>query len=354
MATQIFRKISYGLSEPLIDNGQGPIIAKRDPATNDKALVGTEWVNTDDNTAFFLTSVVDNIATWVPITNTGASPNFQTDSGIAIPAANIINLLGGVNVTTSGIGNTILVSIDGVVDVPNGGTGLASFTPYAVVTGGTTGTGDLQQVVGVGTSGQILTSNGAASLPSWQANAGAGGAVTFHTDGADATTAANAITIAGGTNITTSGAGSTVTINLDTTIADTYQTDSGSAVPAAGIINIEGDSASITTSGSGNTVVIHYTPFIRTVTTTPYVVVGIDYFLAVDATGGPITINMPNTTTTGRMFIVKDYLGQANINNINITTPGGVALFDGFTAYTLNAQYQSVNLIFDGTNYMIW
>lgn len=169
----------------------------------------------------------------------------------------------------------------------------------------------------------------------------------------------------GGGNIDVVGDGSTVnvvgnpgtntlTISADTSVATQYTADSGAAVPVANNLNIFGDSASILTSASGDTVTISYTPFIRDVSTSPYVVVNIDYFLAVDATGSPITIHMPNATTTGRMFIVKDWKGQANLNNITITTPGGVALFDGFTAYTMNAQYQSVNLIFDGTNYQLW
>jgi hypothetical protein len=169
----------------------------------------------------------------------------------------------------------------------------------------------------------------------------------------------------GGGNIDVVGDGSTVevagnagtntlTISVDDSVANQYSADSGFAVPVGNNLNIFGDSASIVTSATGDTVTIHYTPFIRTVNTTPYNAVAIDYYLAVDASGSPITINLPNTTTTGRMFIVKDYLGQANINNINVTTPGGTVLFDGFTLYTLNAQYQSANFIFDGTNYQIW
>ena len=52
--------------------------------------------------------------------------------------------------------------------VGNGGTGDSSHTAYAVLTGGTTSTGALQSVSGVGTSGQVLTSNGASTLPTWQ------------------------------------------------------------------------------------------------------------------------------------------------------------------------------------------
>lgn len=52
--------------------------------------------------------------------------------------------------------------------VANGGTGIFTTTPYAVFTGGTTATGVHQQVSGVGTTGQVLTSNGASTLPTWQ------------------------------------------------------------------------------------------------------------------------------------------------------------------------------------------
>jgi hypothetical protein len=50
-----------------------------------------------------------------------------------------------------------------------GGTGAASYTPYSVITAGTTSTAAMGNVTGVGTSGQVLTSNGAAALPTWQA-----------------------------------------------------------------------------------------------------------------------------------------------------------------------------------------
>lgn len=52
--------------------------------------------------------------------------------------------------------------------VAGGGTGATSFTAYAVVCGGTTSTNPLQSIAGVGTSGQVLTSNGAAALPTFQ------------------------------------------------------------------------------------------------------------------------------------------------------------------------------------------
>lgn len=60
--------------------------------------------------------------------------------------------------------------------VANGGTGLTSATAYAVLCGGTTSTGAFQSIASVGTSGQVLTSNGAGALPTFQTPS-SGGAV---------------------------------------------------------------------------------------------------------------------------------------------------------------------------------
>jgi hypothetical protein len=53
--------------------------------------------------------------------------------------------------------------------VPNGGTGKATNVAYSVQCGGTTSTGACQDVGNVGSAAQVLTSNGAGQLPSWQA-----------------------------------------------------------------------------------------------------------------------------------------------------------------------------------------
>lgn len=54
------------------------------------------------------------------------------------------------------------------IEVAKGGSGLASATAYAVLCGGTTATAALQSIASVGTSGQLLTSNGAGALPTFQ------------------------------------------------------------------------------------------------------------------------------------------------------------------------------------------
>lgn len=55
------------------------------------------------------------------------------------------------------------------VTVAQGGTGDTSLTAYAVLCGGTTSTGAIQSVAGLGAAGTVLTSNGAGALPTFQA-----------------------------------------------------------------------------------------------------------------------------------------------------------------------------------------
>jgi len=59
--------------------------------------------------------------------------------------------------------------------VANGGTGDTTLTTFALLAGGTTATGAVQSLAGVGTTGQALASNGAGALPTFQTLPPAGG-----------------------------------------------------------------------------------------------------------------------------------------------------------------------------------
>lgn len=56
--------------------------------------------------------------------------------------------------------------------VSQGGTGNSALTAYSILTGGTTSTGAVQSVSGLGSSSNVLTSNGPAELPTWQSSPG--------------------------------------------------------------------------------------------------------------------------------------------------------------------------------------
>jgi hypothetical protein len=80
-------------------------------------------------------------------------------------------------ITVNGVSGTpetgaVTVALTTPLTVQYGGTGDSSLTAYAVLCGGTTNTGAVQSIASVGTSGQVLTSNGAAMLPTFQSVSG--------------------------------------------------------------------------------------------------------------------------------------------------------------------------------------
>jgi len=83
----------------------------------------------------------------------------------------------------------------------------------------------------------------------------------------------------------------------------------------------------------------------------PYTVLAGDEFLSCDSTAGAITLLFPNTTTASRNFIIKDRVGNAATNNITITTVGGSVTIDGQTSYVFSDNFESLEMIFNGTTY---
>jgi hypothetical protein len=65
----------------------------------------------------------------------------------------------------------------GTAVVAGGGTGVTSNTAYAVLCGGTTSTNPIQSVASVGSAGQVLTSNGAGALPTFQSGGAPAGSM---------------------------------------------------------------------------------------------------------------------------------------------------------------------------------
>ena len=81
---------------------------------------------------------------------------------------------GTVGATTPAAGAFTTLSATTPVAVTSGGTGVATTTAYSVVFAGTTATGAFQAAAGPGTATHVLTSNGAGTLPTFQAPAASG------------------------------------------------------------------------------------------------------------------------------------------------------------------------------------
>lgn len=99
-------------------------------------------------------------------TMTGATANF---SG-AITASNLTPSGTLTNGLPCVYASTPAINCNAGLTVAQGGTGVVTSTAYSVVFTGTTATGAFQAAAGPGTSRHVLTSNGAAALPTFQAN----------------------------------------------------------------------------------------------------------------------------------------------------------------------------------------
>lgn len=93
---------------------------------------------------------------------------YKTSSGSIIKMGTSNSYGAGITNTAVTIDQDGIVTLSSALPVGSGGTGVTSATAYGVLCGGTTSTGALQSVASVGTSGQVLTSNGAGALPTFQ------------------------------------------------------------------------------------------------------------------------------------------------------------------------------------------
>jgi len=152
MSVQQFNESAYGLSQALIGVFPAPIVAQRAPNVNDKAQIGSVWIDQPNNDGYLLTSIVDGLSSWIGI---GGGPGVFT------------------NIDASGYGHF--------------GTNITAGTTITAGTGITATTGNIAATTG---------------------NITAGGGLTATTGGLTVT--AGGATIAGNTNINASGASFTV------------------------------------------------------------------------------------------------------------------------------------------------
>lgn len=108
----------------------------------------------------------------MPVFNNGTNVVDVTTYLTSLTLGSALPIASGGTGSTSTTYASLTANVTGTLPVANGGTGAASATAYAVQCGGTTSTGAHQSIASVGTVGQILTSNGAGALPTFQAAGG--------------------------------------------------------------------------------------------------------------------------------------------------------------------------------------
>ncbi len=187
---------------------------------------------------------------------------FDADSGSAVPVLGILNILGGLNITTAAAGNTVSIRVDGTTDhAVQIGNATNSLTSIAVGTNGQVLIGatgaDPAFATLTSTGGTITFTPGANSL---NLEASASTPTSFTTDAGVAVPVANNLNIFGAHGINTAGAADTVTVAINNaiflgdlalltagndalTVTSGDITLSGTGVNAAGNINLPNTNA---------------------------------------------------------------------------------------------------------------
>lgn len=348
------------------------------------------------------------------ISSMGGVDGLIPDSGTSPVTPDVsgdITITGGTTGLTF-VGSSSTVTLSGTLIVANGGTGATSLTDHGVLVGSGT---DPITAITVGTDGQVLLgatgadpamatltssdgsivfSTGANSLDLTVDTSAAGGIDAIIPDSGTSPVVPDGsgdITLTGGTTgLTFVGGTNTVTVQGTLIVANggtgaTSLTDHGVLVGSGTnpitalsvgtngqlLIGATGaDPAMATLTSSDGSVVFATGANSLDLTVSPantllpvtalddtdsdYTVLSTDVYLSCDVSGGILTIDFPNAPSTGRVYYVKDSGGDAATNNITLTTAGGVVEIDGATTFVMNTDYESVNLLFNGTSYELF
>lgn len=226
--------------------------------------------------------------------------------------------------------------------------------------GAVPGTGIPVNVNLLGTAGQITVTGNPGTSTLTLSLAGGGTAI----DSIGTQTGTNPITPTAGGLVTINGAvvaAGTNPVRSDGTGANTMaiEVQTSQAIASAdatkiGLCNFSSTYFVVDANGfvtESLSKVVNYTAV--TNAQTPYTVLSTDYYIAADVTAGVITLRLPDAPTTGRIFTIKDKIGNSAVSNITVTTVGGAVLIDGAATYTINTNYAAINLIFNSVSYEI-
>ena len=214
--------------------------------------LGDWWLNTTDNSIWYLAATDGLTATWISISGSGPGAFLELTGNDGLPVFPMDS-----DIDTVGDGVTIDIS-----DNPGTSTLTARLLPAVPLsltgnTGGavppTAGNINIVGSVDITVAGNLATNTLTVSAASVTPT-------SFLTQSGTATPAAGILNIFGSNGITTSASGSTVTVTAGPSIAQSYITSpaTGTAIPAAGVITFAG-TGTTTVSAAGSAITISNT-----------------------------------------------------------------------------------------------
>jgi hypothetical protein len=285
------------------------------PSVGQRVLIKNQ-ASSLQNGIYTVTDVGSGATDWVLTRAT------DYDTGAEINPGDLVILTGGTTQTNSSwmqTANVVTIGTDPItfvqftaslpMNVASGGTGVTSFTAYALIAGGTTSTGSLQSL-GTGNSGDILRSGGNAALPSF----GAGAALTRTDDtnvtltlgGSPSTALVNAASLTlGWTGLLAKSRGGTgVSAATTTPTADEFVGwDSNKNIYADNFIS----SLTSTATAAGTTTLTVDSTYIQEFT---------------GSTTQTVTLPVVSTLTTGHSFLIINN----SSGNVTVNSSGGNAI----------------------------
>jgi hypothetical protein len=299
------------------------------------------------------------------------SGTLATTAQLPTPAAltkvddtNVTITLGGSPSNALLQGVSLTMGWNGQAAVPRGGTGLASTTPFGLIAGGATSTGNFQNV-GTGAGGTILQGNGTGALPS------------FSTATYPATTTINQIlfssannTISGlattnnGVLITSAGGVPSISSTLPNAVQDNITRTgtitsgiwNGSVIPGqfggTGVANTE---RTITLGGNISTANSFTTSGNFAVTQTYTGTTNVTF-----PTSGTLAtiIKSSRTVTSSTTLTASDnggivYCNSASIIEITLPRQSTAVLSNGFNCKIINLNIGDVRIIKEGSDVLV-
>jgi len=305
---------------------------------SDNAAGVPSWLPNSGTPGFVLTANAGAPPSWQAAASSGISTITGNSGGAESPLAGNFNILGTGSITVAGSANTETVQLTGL-------------TNHAVLVGA--GTATITNIAATANTGAVLQNNSGAD-PSYSTATYPSTTTVSQILYSSATNVVSGLATANRAVVTTNSTG----VPVVTALASDGQLIIGSTAGAPAAASLTAG-AGITITPGSNSITIASTATSFSITTvnnaaSPYTVLAADQFLAVNTSGGAVTLRLPNAPTTGRVIYVKDSNGTAVASNISVTTVGGTVTFDGQTTYSMKTAFQSIGVVFDGANYQVF